>query len=141
MKKQFSLIMALVALAASPVWAEGKFGGTYGPQCGIKHLNLTKSQSDRLKSMRLALKSEYDGHEAFKRSYQKSYNERINNLMTRPTFDEATAKKLITDFYRVQLRREISELKLQHALFQMLDPEQKKDWLNGCAGDPFGVDE
>ncbi|MBP6115088.1 MAG: hypothetical protein KBC57_04245 [Neisseriaceae bacterium] len=139
MKKQVSILM-LLALFAQPVWAEGKFGGTYGPQCGIKYLNLTKSQAERLKSMRLALKSEYDGHEAFKRSYQKSYNERINNLMTRPEFDEVTAKKLINDFYRVQLRREISELKLQHALFQMLDAEQRKDWLNGCAGYPFGSD-
>lgn len=138
MKKQISMLL-LLALFVPPLWAEGKFGGTYGPQCGIKNLNLTRSQTERLKSMRLALKSEYDGHEAFKRSYQKSYNERINNLMTRPEFDESTARKLITDFYRVQLRREISELKLQHALFQMLDAEQKKDWLNGCS-EPFGAD-
>ncbi len=139
MKKHLSLIVAL-ALLAQPVWGEGKFGNTYGPQCGIKYLNLSKAQAEKLKNMRLSLKSEYDGHEAFKRSYQKSYNERINHLMAKPQFDEATANKLIADFYRVQQRRELSELKLQHGLFQMLDADQKKDWLNGCANDPFGID-
>ena len=139
MKKQISLIV-MMALLAQPLWAEGRFGNTYGSQCGIKYLNLSKAQAEKLKSMRLALKSEYDGHEEFKRSYQKTYNERINNLMTKPKFDEDTANKLIADFYRVQQRRELSELKLQHGLFQMLDPEQRKDWLNGCANAAFGVD-
>lgn len=139
MKKQISIIIALVLLS-QPAWAEGRFGTSYGPQCGIKNLNLSKAQTEKLKSMRLALKSEFDGHEAFKRSYQKSYNERIKNLLTRPQFDEATAHKLISDFYRVQLRRELSELKLQHGLFQMLSTDQKNDWLNGCTNDPFGQD-
>lgn len=58
--------------------------------------------------------------------------EQIAQLLTKPDFDEQQARRFIITRYNYRIQSDIEDLRVQHAFWQILNPQQRREWLNNC---------
>ncbi|KDN12830.1 hypothetical protein SALWKB12_0637 [Snodgrassella communis] len=49
-----------------------------------------------------------------------------------PRFDETEAKRYVLNHYMSRLQQDVDELKVQYEFLQVLNHQQRKNWINNC---------
>lgn len=119
-------IWLAVALLCSPA----AHADTPPPNCDIRKLELTPIQKAKLRFIRMEHKSAMDHWRS--NQNQNAQRNQISQLLNRNEFDENHAKRYVFEKYQGRMQLEVDELRVQHAFLQVLNPQQRQEWLRNC---------
>lgn len=104
----------------------------YKANCDIRQLDLTVVQNAKLRLVRRTHKSRLDRTQRLVNNANNSYFAHISDLLNRPDFDEALVRQQVQEKYNSRIQHDIEDLRSQHAFLQVLNPQQRQDWLSQC---------
>lgn len=116
--------IALFAFACS-TFASGQVN------CDVRKLELTQMQKARLRFIRMQYKRNQDTN-LQRTANSKRKNEQLNQILMQPKFDEAEAKRYVLNHYMPRMQQDVDELKVQHEFLQVLNRQQRLNWINNC---------
>ena len=141
--KKLAMMMALAAVVGTTAYAadnvnpgskpgvyqakrggEARMDNREGLPRGFAKLNLSETQKQKIKAI-------LDANQAQNAKNAPPHGARMaqhDELLTASTFDEAKARQMIQERQQRNADRELQHLKTQHAIFQVLTPEQQKQW-------------
>jgi Spy/CpxP family protein refolding chaperone len=99
--------------------------------CDIRKLELTQMQKARLRLIRMQYKRNQNTNLQHTAN-SKRKNEQLNQILMQPKFDEAEAKRYILNHYMSRMQQDVNELKVQYEFLQVLNHQQRKNWINNC---------
>ncbi len=120
-------VCALLLCGSSAASANGSASG-----CDIRQLSLTPAQQDQLRRLRADYRNRAEALVTHTRSARQYGEEGPRMVLTNPVFDENLARHYVNSKYALQMQREVESLRAQHALFQVLTPQQRQEWLLRC---------
>ncbi len=99
--------------------------------CDIRKLELTQMQKARLRIIRMQYKRNATSNlQHIANNTHK--NEHLNQILMQSKFNEAEAKRYILNYYMPRMRQDVQELKVQHEFLQILNTQQRRNWINNC---------
>lgn len=140
-KKVISIIALAGAIAFSGAQAGERGGdhrhdGKHGNHMErmIKKLDLTEEQQVNIKALLSEFKAtqQRPDREAMKAKHMEM-KERFAALMADPNFDEAAVRQHLQERAAKYNAHKVEKLKLQHAIYQQLTPEQQPKYLKMMA--------
>lgn len=104
----------------------------FHPNCNIRQLNLTQEQHRVLRRVRNDYKQAVD--KAFKKEQRADRTRRQNiiRILSNPTFDQNSARDYVEGRYLSSMDFAVDELAIQHRIYNLLNPHQRKMWLDSC---------
>lgn len=99
--------------------------------CDIRKLDLTQMQKTRLRLIRIQYKRNQNTNLQHTANSRREY-EHLNQILMQPRFDETEAKRYVLNHYMSRLQQDIDELKVQYEFLQVLNHQQRKNWINNC---------
>ncbi|WP_225748084.1 Spy/CpxP family protein refolding chaperone [Eikenella sp. Marseille-P7795] len=116
---------ASVMLAAgSAAWADGP--------CDMRQLSLSSSQQEQMRQVRAEYRQRLDNLVAQSRNLRQYTTQASNLVLAGPVFDDNMARHYVNEKYAPQMQREVENLRAQHALLQILTPQQRQEWMRHC---------
>ena len=111
--------------AGSLAWADS-------PNCDMRQLALSSSQQEQLRQVRAEYRQRMDNLVAQSRNLRQYTTQASNLVLSGPVFDENMARHYVNEKYTPQMQREVENLRAQHALLQILTPQQRQEWRRHC---------
>ena len=110
-----------------PVVAVDRGGKTtwHGP-------GLSSSQQEQLRQVRAEYRQRLDNLLAQSRILRQYTTRESNLVLSGPVFDDNMARHYVNEKYATQMQREVENLRAQHALLQILTPQQRQEWMRQC---------
>ena len=102
------------------------------PNCDIRQLDLTPIQKAKLRFIRMEHKNAIDNALGNASYVQNSRINQVAHILTKAEFDDNQAKRYVLEKYAPRMQLDVDELKVQHAFLQVLNPQQRQDWLRNC---------
>lgn len=102
------------------------------PNCDMRQLALSSSQQEQLRQMRAEYRQRMDNLVAQSRNLRQYTTQASNLVLSGPVFDENMARHYVNEKYTPQMQREVENLRAQHALLQILTPQQRQEWRRHC---------
>ena len=102
------------------------------PNCDMRQLALSSSQQEQLRQVRAEYRQRMDNLVAQSRNLRQYTTQASNLVLSGPVFDENMARHYVNDKYTPQMQREVENLRAQHALLQILTPQQRQEWRRHC---------
>ena len=102
------------------------------PNCDIRQLALSSSQQEQLRQVRAEYRQRMDNLVAQSRNLRQYTTQASNLVLSGPVFDENMARHYVNEKYTPQMQREVENLRAQHALLQILTPQQRQEWRRHC---------
>ncbi|PIT07101.1 hypothetical protein BGI40_05265 [Snodgrassella communis] len=99
--------------------------------CDIRKLDLTQMQKTRLRLIRIQYKRNQNTNLQHTANNRRKY-EQLNQILMQPRFDETEAKRYVLNHYMSRLQQDVDELKVQYEFLQVLNHQQRKNWINNC---------
>ena len=110
----------------------GSFVLADSPNCDIRQLALSSSQQEQLRQVRAEYRQRMDNLVAQSRNLRQYTKQASNLVLSGPVFDENMARHYVNEKYTPQMQREVENLRAQHALLQILTPQQRQEWRRHC---------
>ncbi|WP_278582693.1 Spy/CpxP family protein refolding chaperone [Eikenella corrodens] len=110
----------------------GSFVLADSPNCDIRQLALSSSQQEQLRQVRAEYRQRMDNLVAQSRNLRQYTTQASNLVLSGPVFDENMARHYVNEKYTPQMQREVENLRAQHALLQILTPQQRQEWRRHC---------
>ncbi|WP_143558277.1 hypothetical protein [Snodgrassella alvi] len=88
-------------------------------------------QKARLRFIRMQYKRNHDTNLQHTAN-NKRKNEQLNQILMQPKFDEAEAKRYVLNHYMPRMQQDVEELKVQYDFLQVLNHQQRQNWINNC---------
>lgn len=99
--------------------------------CDIRKLELTQMQKARLRIIRMQYKRNATSNlQHIANNTLK--NNHLNQILMQSKFNEAEAKHYVLNHYIPRMRQDVQELKVQHEFLQILNIQQRRNWINNC---------
>ena len=98
------------------------------PNCDMRQLALSSSQQEQLRQVRAEYRQRMDNLVAQSRNLRQYTTQASNLVLSGPVFDENMARHYVNEKYTPQMQREVENLRAQHALLQILTPQQRQEW-------------
>lgn len=102
------------------------------PNCDMRQLALSSSQQEQLRQVRAEYRQRMDNLVAQSRNLRQYTTQASNLVLSGPVFDENMARHYVNEKYTPQMQREVENLRAQHALLQILTPQQQQEWRRHC---------
>ena len=102
------------------------------PNCDMRQLALSSSQQEQLRQVRAEYRQRMDNLVAQSRNLRQYTTQASNLVLSGPVFDENMARHYVNEKYTPQMQREVENLRAQHALLQILTPQQRHEWRRHC---------
>jgi len=102
------------------------------PNCDMRQLALSSSQQEQLRQVRAEYRQRMDNLVAQSRNLRQYTTQASNLVLSGPVFDENMARHYVNEKYTPQMQREVENLRAQHALLQILTPQQRQEWRRNC---------
>ena len=102
------------------------------PNCDMRQLALSSSQQEQLRQVRAEYRQRMDNLVAQSRNLRQYTTQASNLVLSGPVFDENMARHYVNEKYTPQTQREVENLRAQHALLQILTPQQRQEWRRHC---------
>ena len=102
------------------------------PTCDMRQLALSGSQQEQLRQVRAEYRQRMDNLVAQSRNLRQYTTQASNLVLSGPVFDENMARHYVNEKYTPQMQREVENLRAQHALLQILTPQQRQEWRRHC---------
>ena len=102
------------------------------PNCDMRQLALSSSQQEQLRQVRAEYRQRMDNLVAQSRNLRQYTTQASNLVLSGPVFDENMARHYVNEKYTPQMQREVENLRTQHALLQILTPQQRQEWRRHC---------
>ena len=102
------------------------------PHCDMRQLALSSSQQEQLRQVRAEYRQRMDNLVAQSRNLRQYTTQASNLVLSGPVFDENMARHYVNEKYTPQMQREVENLRAQHALLQILTPQQRQEWRRHC---------
>ena len=102
------------------------------PNCDMRQLALSSSQQEQLRQVRAEYRQRMDNLVAQSRNLRQYTTQASNLVLSGPVFDENIARHYVNEKYTPQMQREVENLRAQHALLQILTPQQRQEWRRHC---------
>ena len=102
------------------------------PNCDMRQLALSSSQQEQLRQVRAEYRRRMDNLVAQSRNLRQYTTQASNLVLSGPVFDENMARHYVNEKYTPQMQREVENLRAQHALLQILTPQQRQEWRRHC---------
>ena len=102
------------------------------PNCDMRQLALSSSQQEQLRQVRAEYRQRMDNLVAQSRNLRQYTTQASNLVLSGPVFDENMARHYVHEKYTPQMQREVENLRAQHALLQILTPQQRQEWRRHC---------
>jgi len=102
------------------------------PNCDMRQLALSSSQQEQLRQVRAEYRQRMDNLVAQSRNLRQYTTQASNLVLSGPVFDENMARHYVNEKYTPQMQREVENLRAQHALLQILTPQQRQGWRREC---------
>lgn len=102
------------------------------PNCDMRQLALSSSQQEQLRQVRAEYRQRMDNLVAQSRNLRQYTTQASNLVLAGPVFDENMARHYVNEKYTPQMQREVENLRAQHALLQILTPQQRQEWRRHC---------
>ncbi len=102
------------------------------PTCDMRQLALSSSQQEQLRQVRAEYRQRMDNLVAQSRNLRQYTTQASNLVLSGPVFDENMARHYVNEKYTPQMQREVENLRAQHALLQILTPQQRQEWRRHC---------
>ena len=102
------------------------------PNCDMRQLALSSSQQEQLRQVRAEYRQRMDNLVAQSRNLRQYTTQASNLVLSGPVFDENMARHYVNEKYTPQMQREVENLRAQHALLQILMPQQRQEWRRHC---------
>ena len=102
------------------------------PNCDMRQLALSSSQQEQLRQVRAEYRQRMDNLVAQSRNLRQYTTQASNLVLSGPVFDENMARHYVNEKYTPQMQREVENLRAQHALLQILTPQQRQEWRRHC---------
>ncbi|OAM35609.1 hypothetical protein A7P98_06955 [Eikenella sp. NML080894] len=102
------------------------------PNCDMRQLALSSSQQEQLRQVRAEYRQRMDNLVAQSRNLRQYTTQASNLVLSGPVFDENMARHYVNEKYTPQMQREVESLRAQHALLQILTPQQRQEWRRHC---------
>lgn len=118
-------LLAVLALAAEAALADGA-------ACDMRQLALSSSQQEQLQRVRAEYRQRLGNLAAQTRTMRQYTTQASNLVLAGSVFDENTARHYVNEKYAPQMQREVENLRAQHALLQILTPQQRQEWMRHC---------
>ena len=119
------LFASLILSATSLAWADGTV-------CNMRQLALSSSQQEQLRQVRAEYRQRLDNLLAQSRMLRQYTTRESNLVLSGPVFDDNMARHYVNEKYATQMQREVENLRAQHALLQILTPQQRQEWMRQC---------
>lgn len=119
------LFVSLILSATSLAWADGA-------ACNMHQLALSSSQQEQLRQVRAEYRQRLDNLIAQSRMLRQYTTRESNLVLSSPVFDDNMARHYVNEKYAPQMQREVENLRAQHALLQILTPQQRQEWMRQC---------
>ena len=110
----------------------GSFVLADSPNCDIRQLALSSSQQEQLRQVRAEYRQRMDNLVAQSRNLRQYTTQASNLVLSGPVLDENMARHYVNEKYTPQMQREVENLRAQHALLQILTPQQRQEWRRHC---------
>ena len=110
----------------------GSFVLADSPNCDMRQLALSSSQQEQLRQVRAEYRQRMDNLVAQSRNLRQYTTQASNLVLSGPVFDENMARHYVNEKYTPQMQREVENLRAQHALLQILTPQQRQEWRRHC---------
>lgn len=106
------------------------------PNCDMRQFDLTPIQKAKLRFIRIQHKNNLNSG-MFNSVRQSSGNSQramnqLGQILMHSEFDDNQARRYVFEKYTSRMQAEVSELQVQHALLQVLNPKQRQDWIKNC---------
>lgn len=115
---------SLLLSAGSLAWADG--------HCDMRQLSLSSSQQEQLLQVRAEYRQRLDNLVAQSRNLRQYTTQASNLVLSGPVFDDNMARHYVNEKYAPQMQREVENLRAQHAMLQILTPQQRQEWMRHC---------
>lgn len=127
-----SFTVGLILLSFSPVAQSVPIAFDFLPNCDFGQLKLSESQNKKLRSIRIEYKKEIQ--RISEGRVQKNRNSRLvlEKLLSPSHFNSTQAQNYLEEQNKEYLNFAITELEIQHKIYQLLTPQQQKRWLEIC---------
>ena len=102
------------------------------PNCDMRQLALSSSQQEQLRQVRAEYRQRMDNLVTQSRNLRQYTTQASNLVLSGPVFDENMARHYVNEKYTPQMQREVENLRAQHALLQILTPQQRQEWRRHC---------
>lgn len=102
------------------------------PNCDMRQLALSSSQQEQLRQVRAEYRQRMDNLVAQSRNLRQYTTQASNLVLSGSVFDENMARHYVNEKYTPQMQREVENLRAQHALLQILTPQQRQEWRRHC---------
>ena len=102
------------------------------PNCDMRQLAFSSSQQEQLRQVRAEYRQRMDNLVAQSRNLRQYTTQASNLVLSGPVFDENMARHYVNEKYTPQMQREVENLRAQHALLQILTPQQRQEWRRHC---------
>ena len=102
------------------------------PTCDMRQLALSSSQQEQLRQVRAEYRQRMDNLVAQSRNLRQYTTQASNLVLSGPVFDENMARHYVNEKYTPQMQREVENLRAQHAMLQILTPQQRQEWRRHC---------
>ena len=102
------------------------------PTCDMRQLALSSSQQEQLRQVRAEYRQRMDNLVAQSRNLRQYTTQASNLVLSGLVFDENMARHYVNEKYTPQMQREVENLRAQHALLQILTPQQRQEWRRHC---------
>ncbi|UOO83087.1 Spy/CpxP family protein refolding chaperone [Uruburuella testudinis] len=104
----------------------------FHPNCDIRKLSLTKEQHTEMRIIRDEYKKTLDS--AAKKTDRTSRQRRreIVKILSEEPFNHENARNYISGRYLASIDFAVEEMQVQHRIYQLLTPGQRRQWLNAC---------
>lgn len=124
-----ALYLSLSAAQASPLTSRLD---DFQPNCDIRKLSLTRDQHAELRVIRDDYKKALDN--AMKKSERSNRQRRreIVRILSNDTFNQEAARNYVSARYLSSIDFAIDELQVHHRIYQLLAPNQQRQWLDAC---------
>lgn len=99
--------------------------------CDIRKLELTQMQKARLRFIRIQYKRRTTSSLQHIGNNSRKMDQ-LNHILMQPKFNDAEAKRYVLNYYMPRMQQDVNELKVQHEFLQILNFQQRRNWINNC---------
>ncbi|MGF6148363.1 P pilus assembly/Cpx signaling pathway, periplasmic inhibitor/zinc-resistance associated protein [Kingella potus] len=104
----------------------------FQPNCDIRQLRLTHEQYEELRTLRAEYKQAVERHNVQSRHNERTRRDHLLRILSNSQFDERLAHRYIGERYETGLQFAEDELGIQYKFYQLLNPDQQREWIQKC---------
>jgi periplasmic protein CpxP/Spy len=100
-------------------------------KCDIRKLELTQIQKAQLRFIRMQYKRRVTSSLQYIVNNSRK-TDQLSHILMQPKFNDAEAKRYVLNYYMPRMQQDVNELKVQHEFLQILNLQQRRNWINNC---------